>query len=58
MNEMIQIDVDCSKERQEFLDGKNIHEKLKQKALQLCQAFIGGQWDQAKQSDLIFTPIE
>ena len=49
---MIQINVDCSEERKQFLDGKDIQDKIKSKAIQLCQAFVGGQWDHADQSDL------
>ena len=58
MNSLIHIDVDCTEERKEFLDGKNIQEKIKSKAIQMCQAFIGGQWDYADQSQLIFEPIK
>ena len=58
MNESIQINVDCSEERKEFLNGKNIEDKIKSKAIELCQAFIGGQWNHADQSDLIFKPIK
>lgn len=54
----IKIDVDCTEERKEFLNGKNIEEKIKSKAIQLCQAFVGGQWDDADQSDLIFEPLK
>ena len=50
--------IDCSEERKEFLDGKDIEEKIKSKAIQLCQALIGGQWDHADQSDLVFEPIK
>mgnify|MGYP007023921102 CR=1 FL=1 len=58
MSQPIQINVDCSEERNEFLSGKNIEYKIKSKAIQLCQAFIGGPWDYAQQSDLIFEPIK
>ena len=55
---MIQINVDCSEERKDFLNGKNIEDKIKSKAIELCQAFIGGQWDHAHQSDLIFESVK
>ena len=58
MNSLINIDIDCTEERKEYLDGKNIQEKIKSRAIQLCQAFIGGQWDHADQSQLIFEPIK
>ena len=50
--------IDCSEERKEFLDGKDIREKIESKAIQLCQAFIGGQWDHAHQSDLVFESVK
>ena len=58
MNSLINIDIDCTEERKEYLDGKNIQEKIKSRAIQLCQALIGGQWDHADQSQLIFEPIK
>ena len=58
MSQLIQINVDCSEERKEFLNGNNIEDKIKSKAIQLCQAFIGGPWDNAQKSDLIFKPIK
>ena len=56
--DLVQIDVNCSNERKEFLEGKDIEEKIKSKAIKLCQALIGGQWDSADQSDLVFEPIK
>ena len=52
------MNVDCSEERKEFLNGKNIQDKIKSKAIELCQAFIGGKWNYADQSDFIFKPIK
>ena len=56
--DFVQIHVNCLDERKLFLEGKDIQEKIKSKAIQLCQALIGGQWDHADQSDLVFEPIK
>ena len=56
--DFVQIHVNCLDERKLFLEGKDIQEKIKSKAIELCQALIGGQWDRADQSDLVFEPIK
>mgnify|MGYP007023913403 CR=1 FL=1 len=56
--DFVQIHVNCLDERKLFLEGKDIQEKIKSKAIQLCQALIGGQWDHADQSDLVFEPVK